>query len=100
MVASAIGYIVSTKNEFKIGITCDPQHRFWECDGGEYSKRYRIMTIVYIAPFSDPCKLHSTGMMEREQITKFKHYGGCLNKARGGEGASRGSPHFLYVVWN
>ena len=100
VVTGAIEYIVSTKNEFKIGITCDPQHRFWECDGGEYSKRYRIMTIVYIAPFSDPCKLHSTGMMEREQITKFKHYGGCLNKARGGEGASRGSPHFLYVVWN
>ena len=58
------------------------------------------MTTVYIAPFSDKYKLHSTGMMEIDQVAKFKHYNGCLNVGRGGEGASLGSPHFLYVVTN
>jgi hypothetical protein len=55
---------------------------------------------VYIAPFSNKYKLHSTGMMEIDQIAKFKHYSGCLNVGPGGEGASLGSPHFLYVVTN
>ena len=100
VVTGAIEYIVSTKNEFKIGITLDPHWRFWVCAGGEYSKRFSTMTTVYIAPFSDPHKLHSTGMMEIDQIAKFKHSGGCLNVGDGGEGASPGSPHFLYVVTN
>ena len=56
------------------------------------------MTIVYAAPFSKAFKLHSTEMMEKDQIAKFKYYSGCLNVAPGGEGASAGSPHFLYVV--
>ena len=100
VVTSAIQSIVSTRNEFKIGITADPYHRFWKCAGGEYSRRFRTMTIVYVAPFSNKYKLHSTGMMEIDQIAKFKHYSGCLNVGPGGEGASLGSPHFLYVVTN
>ena len=100
VVTGAIEYIVSTSNEFKIGITCDPHWRFFVCAGGEYSKRFCTMTIVYVAPFSKPYKLHSTGMMEIDQIDKFKHYMGCLNTGRGGEGASSGSPHFVYVVIN
>jgi len=59
------------------------------------------MTIVYVAPFSDKYKLHSTGMMETDQIAKFNlYYSGCLNVAPGGEGASPYSPHFMYVVIN
>ena len=100
VVTAAIQSIVSSSTEFKIGITLDPRWRFWECAGGDYSKRFRKMTIVYAAPFSKAFKLHSTGMMEKDQIAKFKYYSGCLNVAPGGEGASAGSPHFLYVVSN
>ena len=98
VVTDAIQSIVSSSTEFKIGITMDPQWRFWTCAEGEYSKMFRKMTIVYAAPFSKKHKLHSTGMMEIDQIAKFKSYDGCLNKAPGGEGASAGNPHFLYVV--
>ena len=100
VVTAAIQSIVSSSSEFKIGISLDPRWRFWECAGGEYSKTFRKMTIVYAAPFSRALRLHSTGMMERDQIAKFKHHSGCLNVAPGGEGASAGSPHFLYVVSN
>jgi hypothetical protein len=100
LVTDAIQSIVSRCTEFKIGITLDPRYRFFRCAFGEYSKRFSNMTIVYTAPFSRPHKLHSTGMMETIQIAKFKSRTGCLNVAPGGEGASAGSPHFLYVVSN
>jgi len=100
VVTDAIQSIVSRSTEFKIGITLDPQWRFWSCAFGEYSKKFHKMTIVYAAPFSKAHRLHSTGMMERDQIGKFKSHSSCLNVAPGGEGASAGSPHFLYVVSN
>ena len=100
LVTDAIQSIVSSGTEFKIGITLDPRWRFFTCAFGEYSKKFSKMTIVYTAPFSKGWKLHSTGMMETVQIAKFKSYTGCLNIKPGGEGASAGSPHFLYVVSN
>ena len=100
LVTDTIQSIVSSGTEFKIGITLDPRWRFFTCAFGEYSKKFSKMTIVYTAPFSKGWKLHSTGMMETVQIAKFKSYTGCLNIKPGGEGASAGSPHFLYVVSN
>jgi hypothetical protein len=100
VVTNAIRSIASTCTEFKIGITLDPRWRFFECAGGEYVKRFRKMTIVYVSTCSNKFRLHSTGMMERHQIAIFKEQTGCLNAAPGGEGASKGSPHFMYVVSN
>lgn len=98
MVTNVVRSIVSSSTEFKIGITLDPRWRFFQCANGDYEKKFRRMTIVYVAPVSNPYRLHSTGMMEKALIAVFKGTRGCLNIADGGEGASKGSPHFLYIV--
>jgi hypothetical protein len=98
---NAIAAIADAATEFKIGICRDPHWRYFYCDDGDYSKRFTQMVLIYVSNTSDPKKLHSSGLMEIEQIARFRDaYTGCLNKAGGGEGASAGSPHFMYVVWN
>mgnify|MGYP000594685715 CR=1 FL=1 len=99
-VATAIKDIAIEAREFKIGICVDPKWRWFVCAGGEYSKRFTKMTLVYVAKSSKPHNRESTGNMEIAQIEKFKCYQHCLNEAPGGEMPSDGSPHFCYVVSN
>ena len=101
-VTRAIAGIVNKCQEFKIGITEDPKHRWFVCDNGNYSKNYTKMTVVYVAPKGKKLYHESTGNMEKTQISKFKDTllgeGKCMNKAPGGEGASDAYPHFCYVA--
>ena len=101
-VTRAIAGIVNKCQEFKIGITEDPKHRWFVCDNGNYNKNYTKMTVVYVAPKGKKLYRESTGNMEKTQISKFKDTllgeGKCMNKAPGGEGASDAYPHFCYVV--
>jgi hypothetical protein len=96
-----ISVIASSALEFKIGICRDPRWRFFECARGEYAKRFTKMILIYVADCSKKHLANSSGKMERAQIAIFRdRYSGCLNVGDGGEGASPGSPHFMYVVWN
>jgi len=97
--AQSIQHVISSATHFKIGITCDPRWRFFECDDGDYAKNFDKMVLVYAAETSKPKKMDSTGMMEIEQIARFKHLPGCENVSGGGDRPSEGSPHFMYVVY-
>jgi hypothetical protein len=97
--------------KFKIGITENPWQR-WQlyCRDCKY-QRFRVMYILYAAPTSKwkatpydserrkELKRTSTGAMEIALIEEFEDYPECVNrKGAGGECASDGSPHFVYVV--
>ena len=59
------------------------------------------MIIICVTNCSKKHLKDSSGKMEAEQIKIFRHtHTGCLNVGSGGEGASAGSPHFMYVVRN
>jgi hypothetical protein len=84
---------------FYVGITEDPVLRFTEpCEGNmlSHSDRYASMTIVQEALSS-----RETAATEREVIARceveFPYR--CNNVASGGQSASGGSPHYVYVCW-
>lgn len=96
----AIANIVNHAAKFKIGICLDPHWRFFECGGRvKYEHEYKKMVLIYAAKSSKKWDSESTGHMEKILIDRFRHRDTCMNKAGGGGGASDGSPHFLYVVW-
>ena len=84
--------------EFKIGITCDPRHRWRNCEYGYERDGWKQMHLLYAAPTSKKHDAESTGTMEKYLISWFLGCEGCLNRGLGGEKASDGSPHFTYVV--
>ena len=100
LVINAIVTAVSSASRFKIGITGDPRWRFHHCNHGAYAKEFARMTLLYASPWSNQHIALSTGAMERAAIAHFHAIFDerCLNIAKGGEGASKVSPHFLYVV--
>ena len=77
-----------------IGITEAPARR-WVMHT-ETLRRARGITIVHEARTSD-----ETAAIERAAIRAATQRWGprCLNVGTGGEGASRGSPHYCYVLW-
>jgi len=82
--------IVRLNVGFYIGITEDPRRRFAEhCERMEWER----MTILVQAASSS-----TTGSLERALLEDFGQSYMCLNIGRGGERASGGSPHFLYVL--
>ena len=76
---------------FYIGISEQPLLR-WESHarGG-----FVGMDILMVAPSSA-----HTGWVEAALIARCRSNLRCSNVGAGGEHASRGSPHYLYVVWN
>ena len=84
--------------EFKIGIAADPKHRWHRSDCG-HSRNYDKMFLVYAAKRSNPALPESSGAMERALISHLRDsHPGCQNIAPGGEGPSKVSPHFTYIV--
>ena len=89
---------------FKVGITENLYARWMRVDCGyAWDKRgdWNKMVVLFAAKRSkgDP---ESTGEMEKKLIFACKSAAGskCLNRDRaGGEGASDGSPHFVYCVY-
>ena len=43
----------TTRREFKIGIACDPQHRWNEFPHGYKHKRWRSMAVLYECPTAE-----------------------------------------------
>lgn len=104
-------HVVGDCCHFKIGITEHPWQRWHREDCGYAMSGWRCMDLLYVAPISkwrinekwDSAKVKSlkatsTGSMERKLIAMFRDHPGCINTQPGGESASNGSPHFVYVV--
>jgi hypothetical protein len=76
---------------FYFGITENPQRRFDEHLGG--GGHWTSMLLLMQASSSS-----TTGGVERLLIDEFGQNLLCTNSARGGERASAGSPHYLYML--
>ena len=93
---------------YKIGITGEePLIRWFREDCGYawehlHDHRFTGMALLYAAEKSNPQKRETSGMMETRLVELFNWDldPACLNKpGTGGEGASRASPHLVYVAW-
>ena len=76
----------TTRREFKIGIACDPQHRWNEFPHGYKHKRWRSMVVLYECPTAE-----GAAQLEAHLIYVYKNHAnniGCRNEAGGGEGIS------------
>jgi hypothetical protein len=87
--------------EFKIGITENPYLRWTRKDCGyKHFGDWEVMVLLYAANTGIKHVHDSSGSMEVLLIDAFAERDcGCINVGKGGEGASRSSPHFTYVVW-
>lgn len=76
---------------FYIGITENPSRRFDEhlASGGHWVRH----VVLVQAPTS-----RTTSSLERDLLVTYGNVFGCLNASAGGERASAGSPHFLYLL--
>ena len=90
-------HIVDNCHEFKIGITENPWRR-WFKEGWYRDQGWEKMTMLYAAKSSKPRVCDSSGAMEIALIKALGDEVTCINKMKGGDCPSNGSPHFTYVV--
>ena len=76
---------------FYIGITDNPAHR-WQM----HVHSRNGWSAMYVIGFAQSSR--TTGAWERALIQRFRNPLMCHNIAAGGEGASGGSPHFVYCI--
>ena len=104
----AMAYIASVApffEAFKVGITCDPRHRWTRKDKNKHGvighqAHFEGMHLVYVSPHSKAERYGSAGHMEMELIERCKSmWSNVLNTLPGGEGAPRVSPCFVYIAW-
>lgn len=81
-----------TGQPFYIGITESPHRRFREHSEGGGQTWERMVVLVQAVSSS------TTASLERELLREFGDRTLCHNNSAGGEGASAGSPHFLYML--
>ena len=83
---------IAKSRRFYLGITEDPPRRWaMHCSSGA---GFAAMRILAVAPNS-----RTTAELERALIAMFHRSPLCANVGVGGEAASSGSPHFLYLVF-
>ena len=87
-ISRRIRCIIASGAAFYIGITEDPAVRW----GSDHCFRWEFLEILAQAPTS-----YTTASLEMRLLGDFRHVLTCENNSDGGEGASRGSPHFCYV---
>ena len=78
---------------FYIGITECPERRLEDHDVVRTCGFQPDMVVLAEARTS-----RDTAALERALLRTYRHYPLCQNVSSGGEGASWGSPHFLYVL--
>lgn len=89
---AAISQIIRRGLPFYIGITEHPQRRWLEhCEQG--LGMWARMDVLVQAPRSS-----ITASLERQLLQIHRAHPYCTNVASGGERASAGSPHYLYVL--
>ena len=92
-------YLVSQEGKptvFKVGVTKDPQHRWFNSRYGYRLDSAGWDKMVVLAKTED--KL-AAGLLEAMLIKEFSSRSGCRNNAPGGEGLSPPGPYFVYVVY-
>lgn len=77
-------------NRFYVGITENPRRRWLD---GHIHDGWSQMLVVWAARTSQ-----ETAGLEKEVLARWRCHPGCANVGCGGERASQGSPHFLYIV--
>jgi len=77
---------------FKIGITSDPEYRFWNRRYGYYLCGWHVMKVLFSGTPEQGID------MERHLINDFKNVPGCRNVARGGENPPKEAPCFVYIA--
>ena len=70
--------LTSKGQQFKIGLTIDPNHRFYDASYAYAKEGYTFMCVIYRTENAQAC-----GLMEASLIATFR--GASDNKARGGE---------------
>lgn len=82
---------IANGNSFYIGITENPSRRWDEHvqDGGLWDR----MELLVRA-----CSSAVTAPIERELVAAFQYAPLCHNSGKGGERASAGMPHFVYIL--
>jgi hypothetical protein len=75
---------------YYVGITENPAMRFSE---HQVAAGFNAMHVWI---FSDS---RDSAACEVAVLKKVSHLGSCQNKSKGGERASSGKPHFMYIVW-
>jgi hypothetical protein len=82
---------VSSGVAFYIGISENPERRFEEhlCSGVNWAEQ-----IILVEASSS----RTTASLERDLLAEFGKRFACTNASSGGERASSGSPHFLYLL--
>ena len=78
---------------FYVGITETPRRRFLEHSELSPVGPDPIMVVLVEAETSA-----TTAALEMQLLEKYRYMSRCANLSGGGEGASGGSPHFLYVL--
>ena len=96
-----ISNVVPSFGAWKVGITCDPCHRWSRTDKNVgHRKNFDGMDLVYVHEHPKPHRHGSAGHMEIELIKRCRTMSSAiLNKLPGGEGAPRASPCFVYIAW-
>ena len=92
---AVVAALASQSHRFKIGITTDPFHRWFNSDFGYlHDGAYSSMTIIALVK-----SMEAASYLEAALIREFRDCGSCQNEARGGEGAAADAPlGFVYVV--
>lgn len=87
-----ISELTKKGQQFKIGLTIDPNHRFYDAAYAYVREGYTFMCVLYRTENAQAC-----GLMEASLIATFR--GASDNKARGGESIKPGCKYyFVYVV--
>ena len=86
---SLLGRLVRNDCCYYVGITESPIRR-WEA----HARKYTTMYLVYVAETSRTTAALEMAVLNKVAFGSLK----CENDSRGGEAASSGSPHYLYVA--
>ena len=91
--ASMLSLLRSSGASFYIGTTENPNRHFQE--HSESGVPWTRMLVLVEASHSGV-----TANLERSLLSEFGERVNCTNASRGGERASAGSPHYLYILLN
>ena len=87
--------INALSSTYYIGITENPERRFVEHEDEGTCGSDPLMIVLFEADSS-----RWTVPLEKQLVAKYRHQLRCMNVSGGGERASAGSPHFLYVLYS
>ncbi len=90
---SRVRRLIRDGSAFYLGISECPQRRYNQhCETG--SQWERMVVLVEARSSRD------TAVLERQLLEEFHECLGCTNRSLGGECASSGMPHYLYILLN